>query len=261
MHWHLSIAMLLLIPRLASADGIPDWAKRRSTLERQGNLLSVFCMGTGLSLDLAREKAQASCQSAALSQLSAPITVRAESVQSERDSAFHETVRQAFQVRNLRCHPEREAVEKGSDGYTVYTRCQYDLGRATLTDEPASTPNSTMEENRSQSLPSLANNEAALSDPASTNVLGAESYKRSASRHVHVSVVPACESIIIRGVRPSRIVRCESNPQIVKVEVGVDQELVVRPKAKNYLPKTIKLKGRAPANERMDVEVYFDETR
>lgn len=261
MRHYLPLALALLLPALGNADGLPDWAKGRSTLERQGDKLSVFCLGSGLSLDLAREKAQSSCQAAALSQLAAPITVKAESVQTEKDAAFHESVRQAFQVRNLHCQPEREAIEKGPEGFTVYTRCLYDLGRASVADESAKKPNSTSEESRSKSLPSLATNEGELSEPTQTDVVKGGSYKRSNSRHVMVSAVPACESILIVSATSSRIVRCESNPQTVRVEIGVDQRLVVRPKGKNYLPKTIELKDRAPASERMEVEVFFDEAR
>ena len=141
--------MMLAVPQAVYA--MPAWAKVDSqTLI--GDLFRIVCAGTGPSVDLARQEAELSCKASASSKLVTSGQVTTFMVESEKDLALHQEVREEVHYRNLNCSPEKEEVESGEGQYTVWLRCRFDLSKAEVLELDVSGASSGKQSNDSSSV-------------------------------------------------------------------------------------------------------------
>ncbi len=178
-----SIIALLIIPMAAQAA--PEWSKS-DTQRFVGGFYEVVCSGLGPSLFHARQSALDECRLSAASAIQQHLKVKAVSIQTEKDVAYHSEVVQDQEYEGLICIPSKEAVEESDDRAQVWIKCRFDLSKVKATPE------------HSHAKPQIA-----LSD----------------KRRVVISVVPGCESILVRGEKP-KVIRCKNNPMTIYLEPG-----------------------------------------
>lgn len=227
-HIKLLIMALVLISSVGQAK-IPDWAAHNST-KLSGQILTAVCNGTGPSLDIARSEALKSCQSNASQFFKSKINVKSLSVETENSVGFHQEITNTDTIEGLNCDPLRDQIDESDSQFSVWLECKFDLKKVSSTPiEQKSKP----------------------SDNAQLNTL--EPAKISSKqdiqgKYIFISTVPKCDSVIVKGAK-SRTIQCSQNPLKIQIKDD-DQEILVR--AKDYKPKTIKLKG-VDANEAIQV--------
>jgi hypothetical protein len=204
---------------------MPGWALS-NTQELSGSTYRVVCSGQGPSIDLARREAEQSCKASAAGKLSTTGTVSVVTIETEKDIGLHQEVSERISYRNLLCEPENEAVDEGEGHITVWLKCRFNLLAASTAADDSPEPGgaTAVTEEAKVTLTPIA------SGPVS---------QVSSSTSLSVSVVPACDDILVSGGRP-RVVRCDGNPVSVVV---TDADSVATVRAKGYQPKKIKLKG------------------
>lgn len=232
---------------IASALAVeaPDWT-RGNTLERSGTALRVVCVGHGPSLDLAREQAANACRSEAIRQAQASFTVRSESIESEKNVAFHQQITSEYKYTGVSCQPLNEAIDSGPDSTTVYLKCLYNLSKIKSIEVPESAPATkfvAVGQKISQEVPEV---------DAETSV----GYKKDAMRHILLSTVPdSCDTVIVRGPAVAKVIPCTGNPQILTLDSRTTKGLLIRPRAAGYMPKAVPIKGELPGT----LEVQFEQ--
>ena len=228
---------LLLLEGLAEAKA-PEWAKQ-NTQVLSGKSFITTCSGTGPSLDTARREALDSCRLSARQQLASNIEVRSLTIQSENSAGFHEEVLENARYERLVCVPSKDEVEETDGGYRVWMQCRFDLSKVKIKQpeksiEPESSPRS------STSLGTLQS--------VSASVRGLHD---AGNFTLVISVVPKCDSLLIRGKKP-RQVACDSNPMKVVLD-STDKTILVR--AAGFQSKTIAIESeKANAN----IQVLLD---
>jgi hypothetical protein len=234
--------MLVLLIASALAGEMPEWT-RGNTLERSGTALSVVCIGHGPSLDLAREQANNACRSEAIRQVQVNFSVHAESIESEHDVAFHQQITTHTSYSGVDCKPVKESIDAGQDQTTVFLKCIYDLSKiksTAIVEEPKLI---------------IAEHLQAQDVPAVYNVKE-KGYKKDSSRHIILSTFPEpCDTVIVRSALIDRAIPCTENPQVITVNIRKDNELVIRPRAKGYMPKAVTLSDDVPST----LEVQFEQ--
>jgi hypothetical protein len=220
-----AILLGLFIGGLAEAK-VPEWAKK-NTQRLSGKVFVTTCSGTGPSLDTARRDALDSCRLSARQQLATNIKVRSLTVQSEASAGFHEEVSENVQYEGLVCIPLRDEVEETDGTFRVWTQCRFDLSKVNI--RPEKDP----EQPRKK-----AHSAKELGKLRSVDVSKMETHF-SDNFTLTVSVVPKCDSLIVRGEKP-RQVPCTTNPMRV-VLYESDKEILVR--AAGYQPKTISVEN------------------
>jgi hypothetical protein len=236
-----------LISSISMADGIPQWAQQDSQ-RRSGNTYGVICSGDGPSIDLARSAATESCHSSATQQLKTNITVKALSVETERDVAFHQEVSQETQFyEGLSCLPEKEAVETQGNSFRVWLMCRYNLEKVKIVTKPS-------EANAEPRSGSMIENKGELTKVnESGRAIATGRYLKDKNRTLTIASIPPCSELIVRGNKPAKVVQCVANP--MPVIIGPDEsEIVVR--ARGYLSKTISLSNRKDVDD--DVQVVLE---
>lgn len=193
------IFALFVFPLIVHAA--PDWAKN-DTQRFVGGSYEVVCSGSGPSIFHARQVALDECRLSAASAIQQQLKIKAVSIQTEKDTAYHAEIVQDQLYEGLTCVPIKEAVKETDDQARAWLKCRFDLSKVkTATEGPLVKP------------------KIALSN----------------KKRIVISSVPACESILVRGEKP-KVIRCKSNPTTIYLEPG-DETLIVR--AKGYLPKKI----------------------
>ena len=201
---------------------MPTWAKKNAT-KKIGNTLTSACEGTGPSASLARKEAISNCQVVARQFLNGEVKVKSLSIETESSVGFHQEVQESGVVKNLVCDPQKEETSEKDDQFQVWIQCRFDLAKATVANDA---------------------DKAAPSKRDGTSVSGLASSKPSVfeagdkdQQLIYLEVVPQCESVIIRGMRP-RTISCDTNPLRISLD-GSEEEMLVR--AKGYQPKTVSI--------------------
>lgn len=216
-----SIIMALTIVGSVGQAKIPTWASSDST-KLTGSILRTICHGVGPSVDLARNEALKSCQTSASQFFRSKIKIKSLSVETEKSVALHQEVSSEDEIEGLICDPLRDQLEELDSQYSVWLECKFDLSHIKVT--PVEMPSSQKSE---ENLNLAVNTPALIAN-------------KKIEKTLLISVVPSCESIIIKGQK-SRTVDCKTNP--IELDIfGSDTEALIR--AKDYKPKSIRLENR-----------------
>lgn len=237
--------MLAFLIASALAAEVPAWFHGQ-TLERNGTVLRVVCVGTALSLDLAREEANRTCQAEAIRQVQSDLNVRSESVESEHDAVLHQEIRSTAHYSGMVCKPERESVQTEGDQTTVYLECRFDLAKIRATTVP----------DKPTVVSLIRHTDAVTEEVPEIPITQEKGYRQGAERHILMSSVPGpCHTIVINGKRPARVIRCTENPQVITVDTKNDTEVIIRPEKNNLMPKRILLGKEIPST----LEVQYED--
>lgn len=246
-------AICLLLATTAAAEA-PEWT-RQNGIKQNGSLLTIVSTGTGPSLDLARRSAIDQAKATAADQVNGSAQVQSMSIETEKTASFHSEVSSVKQVEDLVCKALNDYIEDKDGVYTVWLRCEFDLKKARVkaVDEI---------ESQQQKHKGLSNDESSQKSieavDRSSSALGPTAGKSSygEDRNLVLSVVPSCESILVRGQR-SRTISCKENPVTILV-FPTDTELIVRGPA-GFAPKHLKVREkRTDAAPTETLEVYLD---
>jgi hypothetical protein len=232
-----AVLLGLVIGGLAEAR-TPEWAKK-NTQSLSGKTFITTCSGTGPSLDTARRDALDSCRLSARQQLASNIEVRSLTIQSENSAGFHEEVTENAEYDGLICMPSKDEVEETDGGYRVWIQCRFDLAKVKVQKpEKAAAP---------ESLPSSSKQLGTLQSVSAS----AQDFHVADNFTLMISVVPKCDSLLIRGKKPRQIA-CDANPMKVVLD-STDKTILVR--SAGFQPKTISIKSeKANAN----IQVLLD---
>lgn len=215
--------------------------------KRSGDMFYATCVGSGISLELARNESMQSCKGAAIQQVVDTAKVKTIFIESDESAAYHSEISQTNNIKGLICLPDKESIEENDGSYKIYLKCRFDLSKITVSNAPEeeiiNRPNS------GSIIKSKAEIETIKSDARTTK----SNYKKSSESRLTISSVPACSSIVIRG-RKSRSVTCNTNPLTVILFDG-DTEAILR--SNGLKPKTIKLNNTAGAADEA-ITVIFD---
>jgi hypothetical protein len=224
--------LIMAITFIASASHakIPTWAASNST-KLNGSSLRTVCHGVGPSVEIARGEALKSCQLNASQFFKSKIKVKSLSVETEKSVGFHQVISSDDEFSNLICDPTKDELEEADSQYSVWIECKFDLNKASVaqTDKPEVPPPNNKDLNELEPI----------------NIKNTSDQQ---SKYIFVSIVPKCESILVKGTL-SRVVECSQNPLKIQVKDG-DKEFVIR--AKGYKPKIIQVGG-ISANETLQV--------
>lgn len=241
----LKIMLLLALTASSEALATPTWFSDGQ--KRIGSEFYVTCVGSGISLELARNESMRSCKGTAIQQVVDTAKVKTLSVESDESAAYHSEISQTNNIKGLICLPDKESIEETESGYKIYLKCRFDISKVTVSDAPEeeiiNRPNS------GSIIKNKAEIETIKSDAATTK----GNYKKSSESRLTISSVPACTSIVIRG-RKSRSVACNTNPLTVILFDG-DTEAILR--SNGFKPKTIKLNNTGGAADEA-ITVIFD---
>lgn len=246
-------AISFLLVTTAAAE-TPEWT-RKNGIKQNGSLLTVVSTGTGPSLDLARRFAIDQAKAIATDQVNGSAYVRSMSIETEKYASFHSQVSSTKKVEDLFCKPLNDYVEDKDGVYTVWMKCEFELkkARVTIVDDYKNQDKAQKSHRDSESsLKSIeaVNSGSSIPGPPISQISYGE------DRHLILSVVPSCESILIVG-RRSRVIPCEANP-VTFLVFQTDSEIVIRgpsgfaPKRLNVLERRIDV---APTET---LEVYLD---
>lgn len=245
------MALAFLFLSVVAAAAPPDWT-RQNGIRQNGSTLTVISTGSGPSLDMARRSAIDQAKATAADQVNGSANIQSLSIETEKSASFHSEVSSTKKVEGLVCKPMNEYVEDKGGFYNVWLRCEFDLkkARVQMVDEAPNRSNDSLASGRpgGKSI-EIVGGSASTSSP----IPGKDS--RSENRHLILSVVPSCESILVRG-KQSRTILCKSNPVMVMV-LPTDKEMIVRGPA-GFVPKHLKVHGDAQDSESEAMEVYLD---
>lgn len=211
---------------------IPDWAANNN-LQLNGPVVTAVCSGTGPSIDIARKDAIHSCQITASQFLKTKINVKSLSIQTENSSGFHEEVTQNYSIEGLTCLPQKDEAFEENGAFRIWIKCNFDL---------------------SQTIVEADSKTIDYKDQSKTNTLEVIQINKKEnylSKFILISVVPKCDSMIIKGTQ-SRIIDCRNNPMKIQI-AGSETEILIR--AKNYKPKSIQI---GELNENRTYQVLLD---
>jgi len=239
--------VLLLGSSAAIADGRPEWTGR-NTQSISGKMFHAVCSGTGPSTDLARREAKENCLVAASQQLTTTVQAKSVAAESEKGIVFHSEVAEEQGFTGLTCVPGREFIEETQNQSHVWIECTFDLAKAKMinaADKP------TIGDEKSNSSWVSVKSDQSTSPATTTKPSGR--YISSDVKTLTLSVVPRCYDLLIRGDKPVRVVKCQSDPVTITVQPD-ENEIIVR--ATGFLPKTIHLNEKREGNEY--VQIFLD---
>lgn len=245
------VAFACFIVSCAAMAAPPEWT-RQNGIQQQGSILTVVTTGSGPSLDLARRLAIDQAKGTAAEQINGSANIQSMSIETEKSVSFHSEVSSTKKVEGLTCKPSNEYVEDKEGSFTVWLRCEFDLkkARVQMVDE---TPRSSNESPASKKDVGKSIEIVGKGPSASRVAPGTTS--RGENRHLILSVVPSCESILVRG-KQSRSISCKSNPVTVTL-LPTDKELIIRGPA-GFAPKHLKVHGNVQSSQSEAMEVYLD---
>lgn len=222
----IAIISLLLVHTVALGFNenkqMPDWANNSTNLS--GSIYTTVCSGEGPEIDSARSIAINNCKVSASNFFKKETKINGFSVQTEKDSAFHEEVREEVSLVNLTCQPQKEQIYISNNSYIVWVLCKIDLSKVKeleIIDKKENKDVKVFEDNSTL-------NEKAIN----YNKLNTSTHQK---RYVLIATSPKCDTILISGLYPD-VVNCDTNP--VKIIIK-DENSKFTIRAKGYLPKTI----------------------
>lgn len=211
----------------------PDWALKPPELH--GAKLLVACHGVGPDRDIAIRLALDQCKSLAAEQLNNTFEVKSLSVETEEMAGFHQEVSAKHYVQGLVCDIQKQYERQINDSQEAWILCRMDTSKVKISPEEKFSAN--------------------VQNDASDQHIDNKGLVQSRYKQMVVSSVPPCQSMLIRG-KLTRMVRCESNPQIVTIEPS-DKEVIVR--AQGYKPGHVTLSGnRTLVTDTQTLEVYLE---
>jgi hypothetical protein len=169
---------------------------------------------------------------------------RSLSVGTESSIALHTEISVEKKLSGLSCAPLNQYTENQEPGFHTFLQCRFDLAKAKADSIPPITePRSVIEH-----LVLMGGHDATqTSEPKNAGKI-----IQSADRHLIVSCVPSCDSLILTGGTRPRTIRMDSNPKTVLI-FSDDHEIIAR--KRDYLPKHIFLSGRRkPAENKVESE-------
>lgn len=245
------VVLACVIVSATAAAAPPEWT-RQNGIQQQGYNLTVVTTGNGPSLDLARRSAIDQAKSTAAEQINGSANIQSMSIETEKTASFHSEVSSTKKVEGLTCKPLNEYVEDKEGSFTVWLRCEFDLkkARVQMVDE---TPRSSNESPASGKV--VGKSIEIVGNGISASRVTPGTISRGENRHLILSVVPSCESILVRG-KQSRTISCKSNPVTVML-LPTDKEMIIRGPA-GFAPKHLKVHGNVHDRESESMEVYLD---
>lgn len=245
-----TMALACLILSTTAVAAPPEWT-RQNGIQHKGSTLHLVSTGSGPSLDLARRSAIDQAKGTAADQVNGSANIQSMSIETEKSASFHSEVSSTKKVEGLVCKPLNEYVEDKGGFYTVWLRCEFDLKkvRVQVINEPDRFNESHPPEKGTGKSIEIVDGTVSTSNPAAGKI------SRGENRHLILSVVPSCESILIRG-KQSRTIPCKNNPVTVMV-LPTDKEMIVRGPA-GFAPKHLKVHGNVQDSESEAMEVYLD---
>lgn len=247
--------MRLILAYLTLTMALPAWSEdwtKTNTQVRSGQSLQVVCSGSAPlgAIDLARNVALQACRNAAISHLQTNLTQKSLIIETENSVGLHSETAQQANYSGLDCKQDREKIEDRDGTTTVFLRCVFDLSKAKVAniEEPI--------ESQFDDKDFIKNKIEASALPSSQSADLKSKIEKSKNRHLVITSIPVCDSIMIRG--RSRIIKCDANPKTLLI-YPEDRELIIR--LGGYKPKHVILnKDRAPANSNApeSLEVYLE---
>lgn len=245
------VSLACFVVSFAAVAAPPEWT-RKNGIQEQGSTLTVVTTGSGPSLDLARRSAIDHAKGTAAEQINGSANIQSMSIETEKTASFHSEVSSTKKVEGLTCKPLNEYFEDKEGSFTVWLKCEFDLkkARVQMVDETPSSSNESPAPGKGvgKSI------EVAGSGTSASNVAPG-TFSRGENRHLILSVIPACESILIRG-KQSRSIPCKSNPATIML-LPTDKEVIIRGPA-GFAPKHLKVLGDIRNSESEAMEVYLD---
>ncbi|MGE4233199.1 MAG: hypothetical protein AB7F43_07715 [Bacteriovoracia bacterium] len=228
----------------------PPWFSDRG-LNRNGNSLTVTCLGSGPAKDIAEKMALDQCRAIASEQIKGySFNINSISIQDNRQSAWHSEVFSNSEVMGLICNPVKEVTEQGNSGeVTSYLMCDFDLNKAKI---KVITERKKVD---SEQLETSSENKQSFAIPSSiVSFKNENKLVEGNNRQLIITTIPICDDILVRG--RSRSIRCDENPKTILI-YPEDKEIIVR--LRGYLPKHIELNtSRAPSSIPSSLEVYLE---
>ncbi len=248
-----SILYTVLLSTTASAES-PRWT-RENGIKQNGSALTVVSSGVGPSLDLARRAAIDQAKATAADQVNGSADIRSLSIETEKSASFHSEVSSIKRVNNLVCNPKDDYFEEKNGSFTVWLKCEFDLSKSrvvTITEGEGQIQKQNQTKNDQAGDKSIVAVDGSFSQKAP--LIGKST--TGEDRHLVLSVVPACESILVRG-KQSRTIHCKGNPVTVLVFKS-DTEMIVRGPA-GFAPKHLKVhEKRTDTSPTETLEVYLE---
>ncbi|MBK9038020.1 MAG: hypothetical protein IPL83_02475 [Bdellovibrionales bacterium] len=239
---------------IAAAATPPDWT-RQNGIQQRASILTVVTNGIGPSLDLARRSAIDQAKGTAAEQINGSANIRSMSIETEKTASFHSEVSSTKNVEGLICNPLNEYNEEKEGVYTVWLKCSFDTKKIRVqvineTEVPQGNKNSVASDESSVKSIEVVDRSAPSSGPTASKISYGE------NRHFLLSVVPSCESILVRG-KQSRTIHCKGNPVTVLV-LPTDTEIIIRGPS-GFAPKHLKVHGKQSGSESIEtMEVYLE---
>lgn len=229
----------------------PEWT-RQNGIQQNETTLVVVSTGSGPSLDLARRSAIDQAKTTAADQVNGSANIQSLSIETEKSVSFHSEVSSTKKVEGLVCKPLNEYVEDKEGFHKVWLSCEFDLkkARVRMGDETQDQSNGS----RTSEITSLKSVEI-VGDSISTSSPVVGKISHGENRHLILSVVPSCESILVRG-KQSRTIPCKRIPVTVLL-LPTDKEVIVRGPA-GFAPKHLKVHGDVQNVESEVLEVYLE---
>lgn len=234
----------------------PDWT-RQNGIQQHGAILTIVSSGSGPSLDLARRSAIDQAKSTAAEQLNGSAYVRSMSIETEKTASFHSEVSSTKKVEGLVCKPLSEYVDQKEGVFSIWLKCEFDTKKAKVVavnedndrSDQAGKKSADPDKNVVKSI-EVVGRKKSVAEPEASKVLYSE------NRHLVLSVVPSCVSILIRG-KQSRSIPCKSNPVTILV-LPTDVEVIIRGPS-GFAPKHLKVHEQRTDSDSMEtMEVYLD---
>lgn len=197
----------------------PEWINRTKTKINDKDAI-LNCSGSGPSFDLARREAIYNCNSALNQYLGKNAKVYSVTIQTTKDTEYHEEISSDEKYKDLSCEPLREFTEQKDSTHRVWLRCKFNLQKIEVTKKKEDLN----KDNRSI-LKTLKAHTIKDRPELVDQTIGVYS----------ISVVPQCENMMIKGNLP-RIINCEANPVAVTIYKG-DSEIIVN--KEGYLSEEI----------------------
>lgn len=176
----------------STASAAPNWFHNTKSIIKDDEAL-INCSGKGISFDVARKEALYNCQSALNQQIRKNVTFHNVTIQTMKETGYHEELNSSESYKSLTCETTREKFEETTEGFKVWLRCKFKFnGPKVVTKKLDKTQNgyATLRAEKIEKRPSIIDDE---------------------SKVLLLSVNPYCDQVLIQGKTP-RTFKCDSNP-------------------------------------------------
>jgi hypothetical protein len=246
-----ALPMTFLFLSVTALAAPPGWVHQNG-IQQNGSILVVVSTGVGPSLDLARRSAIDQAKGTAADQANGSANIQSLSIEMEKTASFHSEVSSAKKVEGLTCKPLNEYSENKDDIYSVWIKCQFDLKKARV---QVVDKESARSEVTPGSKKDVTSGFEIVGGHMSTPAPEVPKATHGEDQHLILSVVPSCDSILIRG-KQSRTIFCKENPMTILV-LPTDGEIIIRGPS-GFAPKHLKVHDDGKGRESESMEVYLE---